>query len=218
MRAFLCLVLFSLVSSFARAQNQFGARLGVTASTVTGDFAAADDAAARYGFVGGFYLAFPLRYDFAVQAEVLYVQKGFQTDGATITGTGGVPITGTSATFELTTLDLPLLLTYTASLTSDLTVRPYAGPYVSFELSERVTADTDLGPISEEADSFVSTDIGFAVGFDLSLRFDTFEPTLGLRYARSAANVLEDEAIEASPVSDATAYNSVVAVFVALRL
>lgn len=215
MRALLCVLFLSLVPTFASAQNQFGARLGVTASTVTGDFASADGAGTRYGFVGGFYLAFPLRYDLAVQAEVLYMQKGFQTDEATIVGAGGVPIFGSSATFELTTLDFPLLLKYSASLSSEVSVAPYAGPYVSYELSERITAETPSGPVSEEADTFVSTDLGFVVGFDLALRFDFLEPTLGLRYARSAVNLLE---ADASQLPDATAYNSVVVVFVALRL
>lgn len=215
MRSLVYLLFLVFLPSIAMAQNQFGARLGVTAATVTGDFASADAASTRYGFVGGFFLAFPLRYDFAVQGEVLYTQKGFQTDGATIIGAGGVPIANSSATFELTTLDLPLLLKYTASVSSELSVAPYAGPYVSFELSERVTADTPNGPVSEEADTFASTDIGFVVGFDLTLRFDSVEPTLGLRFARSAVNLLEEGA---SQVPDATAYNSVIVVFVALRL
>lgn len=217
MRALLRLIVLvvAFVPSLASAQNQFGARLGVTAASVTGEFASADAAGTRYGLVGGFYLAFPLRYDLAVQAEVLYMQKGFQTDEATIIGAGGLPIAGSSATFELTTLDFPLLFMYTATLTSEISVAPYAGPYVSYELSERVTADTPSGPVSEEADTFVSTDVGFIVGFDLPLRFDSFEPTLGFRYARSVVNLLEDDA---SQRPDATAYNSVFAFFVALRL
>lgn len=215
MRSLFCLLACVLLPSLATAQNQFGARLGVTAATVTGDFASADAAETRYGFVGGFFLAFPLRYDLAVQGEVLYTQKGFQTEEATIIGAGELPVSNSSASFELTTLDLPLLLKYTAAVSSEWSIAPYAGPYVSFELSERLTAETESGPVSEEADTFVSTDVGFVVGFDLTLRLDGIEPTLGLRFARSAANLLEEGA---SQDPDATAYNSVIAVFVALRL
>jgi len=215
MRLFSCLAALLLLSPLATAQNQFGARLGVTAATVTGDFATADAASTRLGFVGGFYLAFPLRYDLAVQTEVLYTQKGFETDEATIIGASGTPLSTSAATFELTTLDVPLLLKYSASVTSDLDVAPYAGPYVSFELFERLSADTPTGPVSEETDLFTSTDFGFVVGLDLRIQYSGFAPALGLRYTRSAVNLLE---ADASSVPDATAYNSVFVFFLALRL
>ena len=209
MRLLICLACLLVLSPLAVAQNQFGARLGVTASTVTGDFATTDAAGTRLGFVGGFYLAFPLRYDLAVQTEVLYTQKGFEADEVD---------NGTSATFELTTLDVPLLLKYTASVNSDLDVAPYAGPYVSFELFERLSANTPSGPISEDTDLFTSTDLGFVVGLDLRLQLSGFTPSFGIRYSRSAVNLLEEDAIEASPVSDASAYNSVFVFFLGLRL
>lgn len=215
MRLLVALFVLLLLSPLAVAQNQFGARLGVTASTVTGDFATADAAGTRLGFVGGFYLAFPLRYDLAVQTEVLYTQKGFETDEATILGSAGTPLPASSATFELTTLDVPLLLKYTASVTSDLDVAPYAGPYASFELFERLSADTPSGPISEETDLFTSTDLGFVVGLDLRIQFSSFAPSLGVRYTRSAVNLLEEDA---SSVPDASAYNSVFVFFLGLRL
>lgn len=206
MRLLICLACLLVLSPLAVAQNQFGARLGVTASTVTGDFATTDAAGTRLGFVGGFYLAFPLRYDLAVQTEVLYTQKGFEADEVD---------NGTSATFELTTLDVPLLLKYTASVNSDLDVAPYAGPYVSFELFERLSANTPSGPISEDTDLFTSTDLGFVVGLDLRLQLSGFTPSFGIRYSRSAVNLLEEDA---SSVPDATAYNSVIVFFLGLRL
>lgn len=206
MRLLICLACLLVLSPLAVAQNQFGARLGVTASTVTGDFATTDAAGTRLGFVGGFYLAFPLRYDLAVQTEVLYTQKGFEADEVD---------NGTSATFELTTLDVPLLLKYTASVNSDLDVAPYAGPYVSFELFERLSANTPSGPISEDTDLFTSTDLGFVVGLDLRLQLSGFTPSFGIRYSRSAVNLLEEDA---SSVPDATAYNSVFVFFLGLRL
>lgn len=215
MRLFVCLALSLLLSPVAEAQNQFGARLGVTAATVTGEFATAGAAGTRFGFVGGFYLAFPLRYDLAVQGEVLYTQKGFETDEATILGGDGTPLPASAATFELTTLDFPLLLKYTASVTSDLDVAPYAGPYASFELFERLSADTPDGPVSEETDLFKSTDLGFVVGLDLRVQFSGFAPSLGLRYTRSAVNLLEEDG---SSVPDASAYNSVYVFFLGLRL
>lgn len=218
MRLLIFLAALLLLSPIVAAQNQFGARLGVTVATVAGDFATADAASTRLGFVGGFYLAFPLRYDLAVQTEVLYTQKGFETDEATILGGDGTPLPSSSATFELTTLDVPLLLKYTTSVTSDLEVAPYAGPYASFELSERLSADTPDGPVSEETDLFKSTDLGFVVGLDLRLQLSGFTPSFGIRYSRSAVNLLEEESIEASPVPDATAYNSVFVFFLALRL
>ena len=215
MRLLICLACLLVLSPLAVAQNQFGARLGVTASTVTGDFATTDAAGTRLGFVGGFYLAFPLRYDLAVQTEVLYTQKGFETDEATSLGAGGTPLSSSSATFELTTLDVPLLLKYTASVNSDLDVAPYAGPYVSFELFERLSANTPSGPVSEDTDLFTSTDLGFVVGLDLRLQLSGFTPSFGIRYSRSAVNLLEEDA---SSVPDATAYNSVFVFFLGLRL
>jgi len=209
MRLLVALFVLLLLSPLAVAQNQFGARLGVTAATVTGDFATADAANTRLGFVGGFYLAFPLRYDLAVQTEVLYTQKGFKTNEIE---------EGTSATLELITLDFPLLLKYTASLTSDFSVAPYVGPYFSYEISERLSVETPDGSFTEESNDFISTDLGFVVGLDLRLQLSDFTPSFGIRYSRSAVNLLEEESIEASPVPDATAYNSVFVFFLALRL
>jgi hypothetical protein len=214
MRLFYCLALLVLLSSVAEAQNQFGARLGITASTVTGDFATADAASTHFGFVGGLYLSFPLRYALTIQGELLYTQKGFETNEANIID-GDVVIPLSSVAFELTTLDVPLLLKYTASLTSDLDVAPYAGPYVSFELSERISAEAPGGPSSFDSEFFKSSDFGFVVGLDARLRLSDFAPTLGLRYTRSAVNLLEEDA---SQDPDATAYNSVVVLFFGLRL
>jgi hypothetical protein len=215
MRSLFFLATLTLLPSISVAQNQFGARLGVTAATVSGDFATAEAAGTRFGLVGGFYLAFPLRYDLALQGEVLYTQKGFETDEATILGGDGTLLPASSATFELTTLDVPLLMKYTASVTSDLEVAPYAGPYVSFELFERSSADTPDGPVTEDTDLFKSTDLGLVVGIDLRLQFSDFAPSFGVRYTRGAVNLLEEDA---SATEDATAYNSVFVFFFGLRL
>jgi hypothetical protein len=107
------------------------------------------------------------------------------------------------------------LVKYTTSVGSDLDVAPYAGPYISFELSERLTADASGGASSFDTDLFKSTDFGIVVGVDLRIYLSDFAPTLGLRYSRSAVNLLEEDA---SALPDATAYNSVVVLFFGLRL
>lgn len=208
-------LLFLIVSLPAAAQTELGARLGVSAATVTGEFATADAAQIRYGFVGGLTLSFPLRYSFVLRAEALYTQKGFTTEEAAVVGAGGTPVSAASVTFDLTTLDLPLLLAYELSASRELEVEVFGGPYLGFELSERLRVEPDVAAVSEESDLFRGTDLGFVVGVGVSFAAGGFQPSLGVRYARSLADRLEESA---SAVPDAAAYNSVVSFLLGLRL
>lgn len=212
---FSCGLLVLLFASPVLAQTQLGARLGVSAATVTGEFATADDAEVRYGFVGGLTLSFPLRHSFVLRGEALYTQKGFTTDEAMVIGAGGVPVPVSAVTFELTTLDVPLLLAYQVPASRDVDLELYGGPYVGFELSERLRVDADLTAVSEESDLFRGTDLGFVVGVGASFAVMGFRPSLSVRYARSLSDQLEEGA---SVVPDATAFNSIVSVLVGVRL
>ena len=209
---FLFLLFFSLPVA---AQTQLGARLGVNAATVTGEFSTSDDARVRYGFVGGLTLTFPLRHSFVLRGEALYTQKGFTTDEATVVGAGGAPVSAASVTFELTTLDVPVVLVYEVPASRDLGVEVFGGPYLGFELSERLRVEPDLVAVSEESDLFRGTDLGFVVGVGVSFAAWGGRTSVGIRYSRSLSDQLEENA---SALSDAAAYNSVVSFLVGLRL
>lgn len=212
MRFALCFVCLFL-PSLSVAQNHLGARLGLNAATVAGDFVTSDAASTRLGFAGGFYLRFPLRYSLALQAEILYAQKGFTTDE--VFDASGMPLDVESATFELTTLDVPLLVAFAVPVSRDASLSLYAGPYLSFELAERLRVEMASGPVPEESDRFKGTDLGFALGFDVTVAFRSIQPTFGIRYARSVSNQLEENA---SSDPEATAYSSVLSFLVGIRL
>ena len=210
MRLFLFLV-FLLLPTLAAAQGRLGARLGVNVATVAGEFATSDAAEPRYGLVGGFSLTFPLRYSFALQAEVLYAQKGFTTDE--VFDAFGMPLDVESATFELTSLDVPLLVMYTLPLSRETSLGLYGGPYLGFELAERLRVEPDFAVIPGESDSFAGTDLGLTLGFDVTVVLQSIQPSLGLRYARSLSNQLEEDA-----APGASAYHSVFTIFLGLDL
>lgn len=214
MRLPLCLAAL-LFAPMVGAQTQLSAHVGLSAATVAGEFATADDAAVRYGFVGGLALSFPLRYSFVLRAEALYTQKGFTTDDAIVRGSDGGAVSVTSVTFELTTLDVPLLVVYEIPASRDFGLHVYGGPYFGFELDERLRVEPDLAAVSEESDLFRGTDLGFVIGTDVSFVLGSLQPSVGVRYARSLSDQLEEGA---SAVPGATAYNSVVSVLVGIRL
>ncbi len=195
-------------SSPSLAQNTFGVRAGVSAATLTGDFFSADGAEQRVGLVVGIYGAIPLRYGFMLQPEILYTQKGFKP-------TDSVSVSDTEPTVELTYIEMPVLLKYPVYLGS-LRLDPYAGPFVGFELSERLRIDEVGDGTSEQTDNLVSPDAGFMIGSDLNLSLGTLEVVLGARYARGVRNLLEPSV--AAEGRSSSVLTSTFSLFVGLNL
>lgn len=180
----LCGLLFPM-SIPASAQRALGFRFGINVAGVAGDLSDKEAFSTRTGFVAGLFGTIPLRYSLAIQPELLYTQKGFSTESATLNGTGGEAF---PADFELTYLEVPLLVKYGLPVSSTAMLHLYAGPTLSFELSERVALDELQG--SQEIDQFRSQDVGVALGGEVSLPVSAFDAMLGVRFTRSVCSAL----------------------------
>ena len=156
---FLTLVcLFSSIDTTSYAQSRFGVKAGINLTRYVGD--RTDDAKNLVGFQGGFSYTMPLTTDgfFAIQPELLYVQKGAK-----------VPQNGREVTSRLHYLDLPVLARVKAG---GLLLE--AGPQFGYLLSHSggYTADAP-------AAGYRRVDVGYVagVGYAVSSRY-----TLELRY------------------------------------
>lgn len=165
-RIILVLVTFPLVP--ALAQNvTLGVKLGPNGGDIA--FEPAEDTRLRVGFMGGAALAFGVHPAFGVQLEVLFSQKGAKVDD---------PSSGTSATFGVNYLEVPLLARVSVPTG---TVRPvfFLGPAVAFETSCSVSGEMDGVQVDVDCDAPLldgglqrkKTDVGVVAGagFDVDV-------------------------------------------------
>jgi len=164
------------------AQVDFGVRAGLNVSTFTGD---AEDSEAKLGFIGGGYLNYAFSPTLSIQPEVLFSQKGaeFTEDNLTVT-------------YRLDYIDVPVLLKYTLPTGTNLLPSLYAGPQVSFKVSESVRAEG----ISVDTEFIKSTDFGLTFGADVGARLAgrTQQFGVGLRYFLGLADIQDFEDGEGS--------------------
>jgi len=175
------LLLVLALGSVRSGQAQISAmiKIGLSGSTLRGD--TPTDFSAITRFAGGAGLSYDLGNGLLIQPEFLYIIKGATGKGsiAIVNLENPVPI---EATFELTYLEIPVLLVYRFER-KGLTPRVFAGPTLSFKLDSQVTFSAlDGGPEFQERDDTVeSSDLGLTVGvgFDTEMGDEIF--TVGLR-------------------------------------
>ena len=165
-----------VVTPAAQAQVNFGLRAGLNVSTFAGDDA--DGSEAKLGFVGGGYMNYAFSPTLSIQPEVLYSQKGAEATEE-----------GTTISFRVGYIDVPLLLKYTIPTGTNLMPSLFAGPQVGFKLSESVSG----GGISVDTDFFKSTDFGVTFGGDIGARLAgrTQQFGVGLRYTLGLTSIAD---------------------------
>lgn len=136
----------------------------------------------KVGFQAGLYGDLPMGGGFAFLPEIMYIQKGAKVK-ETVSGTTGEFNT------KVNYLDIPLLIGYKA--TPELTV--FAGPQVSFLLSQKSTGLVNSDPQIESTDTenFSKSLAGGAVGLGYSL---TPNINLNARYMMDFQKTLKDDA------------------------
>ena len=209
----LCVLLvLALSAQYAGAQDVVGFRLGFNVAGINGDVQETDDFGSLVGLAAGLFGTISLRHNFALQPELVYSQKGFTTGSASVSGPDGpgIPLT---AEVELTYLEVPLLLKYVIPFGRSAAFSLYAGPVISYELSERITVDGLEG--SQSSDQFRTAETGVAVGSDLETELFGVEGLIGVRYTRGLGNVLNEQS-NTSP--ERQFYNQAVGVFIGLHL
>jgi len=166
------LLLAIALSPQAEAQAQFGLRAGLNTSDFAGD--GAPNSQAQLGFHGGVTAMFGAGSGLYVQPEVLYSQKGAGVDGQ-------------NSSVRLDYIDVPVLLGFSFPTASNLIVRAYAGPQVSFKVAESSTG----GVFTADTDFARAVDYGAAFGGDVGARRVGTTSTfgVGVRYSLGLADV-----------------------------
>lgn len=188
MRLF-CLFLFGfglLVPALQAQELQFELKTGMLVSTLTGESASESNFDPRTGLSGGFALRYQRYNGLGIQAEMLYLGKGSYADGII----DGIPV---RARFDLTYIEIPLLLTYRMDLRTRFSPRFFAGPSISRNIDALITyrARGSQTEFTEEDTSVEGRDFGFVVGTGLEFDLGGERVFLEVRGLLGQANVRE---------------------------
>ncbi len=152
----------------ARAQQVTGAlKIGGAVTSLSGGSGSTFDP--RGGLAGGVALGYDFGNGLLFQGELLYVIKGAYADTELVVGSiDGIPVTqDIRARFDLTYLDVPLLLVYRFDRRRGPMPRVFVGPSVAFKLDARVrfrVRGSDGPTQSEEDDSIEGIEYGAVAG------------------------------------------------------
>ena len=166
------------------AQTTYGFRIGVNIASLDGNFESSVNPESTVGLLAGSFAKTALRNDFAVQVEVLYSTKGARFNAME---------EALERTLQLVYLDVPMALAYTPPLDTALRSTVYAGPFVGFELSERVVLSSADVELSETSDAYRSPDVGLLVGFDVEAGLGDLDVMVGARYTHGLRNLVEND-------------------------
>jgi len=197
--ALLCAAAFGAAPLAAQSVT-IGPMAGVSFSSFSGDDADAFsdtgfdlDKGTRTGFALGGFAEFEFGSNFAVEPQLLYIQKGAKYDGSVDVGTG-TPV-DVSAGINLDYIQLPVLLK--AELRkpeSKVTPSVFVGPAIGFNLGCKITAEGDGQDASEDCpdDTFKSTD--FSLVFGAGLEFGRL--SLQGRYDMGLGSVADADGVD----------------------
>lgn len=175
--------LFSITTTIAVAQEssnetdnrekfQFGLKAGLNYSNVYDEQGEEFDADAKFGFVGGLFVAIPIGKYFGIQPEVLISQKGFRGSGV---------ILGNKYSFTRTTTYIDVPLQFMLKPSEFITI--LAGPQFSYLMNQRDVFTSSFVSYEQEQefkqDNIRKNVFGVVGGFDINLR----HITLGARAA-----------------------------------
>lgn len=194
---FLVLSMAALSASpaFGQLDIKPGVRVGGNFATLGGDdaelvFTLGDQGQEipidrRTGFMVGGYALIDFAGPFALQPELLYVQKGAQVE--TEFSFQGQTQTITS-TLQLSYLELPVLAKLQVPLSGPVSPNVFAGPSVGINVAS--SQETESGGQSESEDVEVSgTDFGLTVGAGVDVGLGVGTVNVDLRYGLGLSNI-----------------------------
>lgn len=138
---------------------QFGVKGGLNLSTFGGadsdDFGS--DLKMKLGLMAGGWADFPLTSSLSVQPEALLVTKGAKQSDEIF----GADL---KVSYNLTYLEVPVLLKWTRDRAADSSPFLYAGPSLGLKLRAVVKASTDDEGETDDLDDMKTTDFGVVLG------------------------------------------------------
>jgi hypothetical protein len=193
--ALLCAFAFGAAPLAAQSVT-VGPMAGVSLSTFSGDdvdFISDEgiflEKGTRTGFAVGGFAEFEFGANFAIEPQLLYLQRGAKYSGSVDDGTG--TLVGVSSSLNVDYLQLPVL--FKAELRkpdSKLTPAVFVGPAIGFNISCKINAEGAGSELSQDCpdDTVSSTD--FSLVFGAGLEYDGF--SLQGRYDMGLGSIADD--------------------------
>lgn len=177
----------SVTPATAQVSIEPGVKLGGNLATFQGDDAEATligmdgeaDLNRRTGLVVGGFLFMDFAGPFALQPELLYVQKGAKMEGSATTMLGPIDF---SATYKVDYLEIPVLAKFEVPMTGPASPNLFAGPALGFKMSESWEMEVMGETETEDSDDIKSTDLGFVIGAGMDFGLTAGTLTVDLRY------------------------------------
>ncbi len=181
----------------------FGFKGGLNFSNLYTD--QVDDNNVLTGFNAGLYAKFPIAKGIAIQPEISYTTKGAELvyNNAFANGT---------AKFNVNYIEVPVLLVM--NITDNFNV--HVGPYAAYMVSGKTETDSNIFSSQNQLDTndFNKFDAGIAGGLGVDLDALNF----GVRYNYGLTNVGKERNYAGTDYTFPDAKNSVLSVYVGLRL
>jgi hypothetical protein len=144
----------------------------------------------KLGFCIGGFITFGISEMFAIQPEVLYSMKGSKAEGIVLAESFKVE-------FNLSYLEIPVLLK--VRIPTRGTVRPsiFAGPYLAIKLSGKSKIEYAGESEEEDLEDLKDTDIGLVLGAGI----DFGKLTVDLRYNLGITKIPEEDDVKNKVIS-----------------
>ncbi len=193
MRGFLVSICTLMVlSASVSAQNVTGltgkgVKLGINMSELTED-AKNYASKLKQGFGGGVFITYHFTEIVAIQPEILYFMKGTKFDY-------DPPDRGADTRWDISYIEIPVLLKITPSLSEKARLHFSAGPAISFLLSAKIKSDLDTMDGLDLKESTETVDMGIALGVGIDYDFNAVTMGLDIRYTKGISDVLMDQGV-----------------------
>lgn len=175
----------------AAGPARVGILAGVNSATVGGKDA--EDAERLTRVLAGVYLVKPIGNGFALRPELLYSQKGAE---APLDAEDAV---ATKAKFKVAYIDVPVLLQFEGTGTSEVRPNLYLGPSFGFKASCEVEGSGEGLSVSMDCDEaemdIKSLEVGGVIGGGIVFPLGTIDATLGARYQHGFTDLESDAAV-----------------------
>lgn len=167
--------LFLMITN-AQAQLSInkGLKGGLNFASISVDPDQETELESRTGLAFGGYLEIDPIGPLGVQADVLFSQKGSKTTFGS-----------ESQTVKVTYVEIPVVAKFSIPLAPTMTYNVHAGPALAFKLSEGLDPEGESG----DEDNFKSSDLGFVVGFGLTVNALVSQVQIDARYTLGLSDV-----------------------------
>jgi len=174
-RVLMVMLMLALAHGAAAQEISYGAKAGVSFSTLSFDPSSELSYGLRTGLVAGGFVAFPIGSRLAIQPEGLFTQKGAKADAL-----------GVSATIKIDYVEVPVLAKYTVSGGPARSFHVFGGPSVGFKVHSSASATFGGSTIETDNDDGLE-DLDYGVVMGAGMTFDRV--TVEGRFTLGLANI-----------------------------